>query len=88
MKLQGRVESDDGIILKMGGDKIGVDIRPGRFYAPEKNGVEPAPNPQKPAGGQVQSQKIVSGGPTATASLERGHELLVAEHRVDSEEFE
>jgi hypothetical protein len=45
MKLQGRMESDNGIVLKMGGDKIGIDIRPGGFYAPEKNRVEPAPNP-------------------------------------------
>ena len=45
MKLQCGVVSDNGVILKMGGDKIRIDIGRSRFDTPKKHRVKPSPYP-------------------------------------------
>ena len=45
VKLQRGVVSDNGIVLKLGTDKIRVDIGHGRFDTPKKHRIKPAPYP-------------------------------------------
>src|SRR4030042_6961020 len=88
VKLQGRVVSDNGIVLKFGGNKIRVDFRRGRFDTRGTHRIKAAPHPQQPARGQMQREEVVCSCLGTAAGGGSSQEILVPENRILSKEFE